>query len=92
MQPLSPSQIEELLPSVEGWQYQENALCKSFIFKDFRRAIAFMVQVGFEAEELGHHPEMTNVYNRVALRLTTHDAGNCVTHLDMQLAEKINQL
>ncbi len=62
---------------------------KTFVFGSFREALSFMVRVGFEAEALNHHPEWSNVYNRVVIRLTTHDAGNKVTTSDLELARRI---
>jgi hypothetical protein len=58
---------------------ERDALAKTFQFDSFRAALAFMVRAGFEAEELNHHPEWTNVYHRVSVRLNTHDAGARVT-------------
>lgn len=62
---------------------------KTFVFGSFREALSFMVRVGFEAEALNHHPEWSNVYNRVVIRLTTHDAGNKVTTSDLELVRRI---
>ena len=62
---------------------------KTFVFGSFREALSFMVRVGFEAEALNHHPEWSNVYNRVVIRLTTHAAGNKVTTSDLELARRI---
>ena len=62
---------------------------KTFVFGSFREALSFMVRVGFEAEALNHHPEWGHVYNRVVIRLTTHDAGNKVTTSDLELARRI---
>jgi len=71
------------------FQEKDNALHGSFVFADFRRAMAFMMEVAFAAEEQAHHPEWSNVYNRVQIRLTTHDAGNTVTEKDHLLARTI---
>ena len=60
-------------------------------FKDFSEALAFMVN-GSEAEKMNHHPLWTNVYNKLEIWLSTHDAGDIVTEKDIQLAEKINSL
>ena len=59
---------------------------------DFRQAVAFLVRVAFEAEQLGHHPEVFNVYGTLRFRLTTHDAGDRVTALDLALARAIDGL
>lgn len=74
------------------WQEQDNHLYRSFEFKDFSEAFAFMTRVAMEAEKMAHHPEWSNVYNKVEIRLTTHDAGNVVTAKDRKLAEKIDSL
>lgn len=86
---LSASQIQTALAELPGWNLVGTALQKDFVFAHFREAISFMVRLSFEAEALNHHPEMQNVYNRVSLRLTTHDAGNQVTDLDLALAQAI---
>lgn len=72
------------------WKRTDNGLCKDFQFKDFREAFAFMTQVAFIAEEMGHHPDWSNVYNRVSFCLTTHDAGDTITNKDLELAERID--
>lgn len=74
------------------WVEEDNKLRKSFEFKDFREAFAFMVQVAFLAEEQGHHPNWSNVYNKVTIELTTHDEGNIVTEKDQKLAQAIDRL
>lgn len=75
-----------------NWQEKNNALIRSYTFPDFAEAFSFMTRVAFAAEAAGHHPEWTNVYNRVDIRLTTHDAGNTVTEKDRQLAAIIEQI
>lgn len=74
------------------WTSKDNALHGAFTFADFTTAFAFMTEVAFAAEAAGHHPEWTNVYNRVSIRLTTHDAGNTVTEKDHHLAAVIDQI
>ena len=75
------------LGQLTGWAAAEgrDALVRSFRFPDFQTAFAFMTRVALMAEKLDHHPEWTNVYGRVDVLLTTHDAGG-VTDLDVQLA------
>ncbi|NSL54416.1 4a-hydroxytetrahydrobiopterin dehydratase [Uliginosibacterium aquaticum] len=68
------------------WQVQEGKLAKTFRFHDFRAAFGFMSRVAEAAEALDHHPEWRNVYNRVQVALTTHDAGG-ITELDFRLAQ-----
>lgn len=72
------------------WQEQNNQLSNTFKFKNFREAFAFMTEVAFIAEDQNHHPEWTNVYNTVSIRLSTHDAGNVVTEKDHALAKAID--
>lgn len=74
------------------WTERNNALCAELVFTDFKEAFAFMTDVADLAEKHNHHPEWTNVYNRVAIKLTTHDAGNTVTDKDRELAEEIASL
>lgn len=74
------------------WTEEENQLKRSFTFKDFTEAFAFMTRVAFLAESHQHHPNWFNVYNRVDIALTTHDAGNVVTDKDRKLAKAIDQL
>lgn len=74
------------------WTINDNALEATFTFQDFRQAFAFMTEVAFIAEEQGHHPNWTNVYNRVSFRLNTHDAGNMVTEKDHELAAAIDKI
>jgi 4a-hydroxytetrahydrobiopterin dehydratase len=74
------------------WTHDNDTLSRSFQFADFRQAFAFMTEVAFAAEAANHHPEWSNVYNRVQIRLTTHDAGNTVTEKDHQLAAAIDRI
>lgn len=74
------------------WSEVNHKLSKSFIFADFSEAFAFMTRVAMIAEKMNHHPTWTNTWNRVDIELTTHDAGNRVTHKDHQLAAAIDQL
>lgn len=90
--PLAHSEIAAELGSLPGWAFEQDALTKSFEFGSFREAMSFMVRVAFEAEDLNHHPEWTNVYRRVAVRLNTHDAGGKVTPKDLDLARRIERI
>jgi len=71
---------------------QESVLEKTFTFGNFIEAFAFMTKVALLAEKANHHPEWTNVYNKVVIKLSTHDAGNIVTDKDRKLAEAIDKL
>lgn len=90
--PLTPAKIKAALAKLPGWTLDRDALTKTYRFGDFRDAVAFMVRAGFEAEEMNHHPEWTNVYNRVTIRLNTHDAGGKVTAKDVELAARIERV
>ena len=74
------------------WKEENNQLLASFQFADFIEAFAFMTEVAFHAEQQGHHPNWSNVYNKVEIALNTHDAGNTVTEKDHQLAKAIDQV
>lgn len=74
------------------WTEKDNRLKKTFEFKDFQEAFAFMTRVAFLAESHNHHPNWSNVYNKVNIELTTHDAGNLVTGKDRKLAEAIDRI
>jgi 4a-hydroxytetrahydrobiopterin dehydratase len=74
------------------WKEENNQLVHSYEFKDFVEAFAFMTKVAFLAEKHKHHPEWKNVYNKVEIRLSTHDAGNKVTDKDRRLAAAIDEL
>ena len=77
---------------MEGWTEQDNKLVRTIKFADFSEAFAFMTRVALVAERMGHHPEWSNVYNKVHIALSTHDAGDRVTEKDLRLAEAINGL
>lgn len=74
------------------WKEEDNKLKKTFEFKDFVEAFGFMSQVAILAEKHNHHPNWSNVYNKVTFELNTHDAGDVVTEKDKQLAEAIDKL
>ena len=78
--------------SHDMWVEKNNGLEVSLVLKDFREAFGFMQQEADLAEAHGHHPEWFNVYNRLDIRLSTHDAGNIVTEKDRELAAAISQL
>lgn len=74
------------------WKEEDNKLYKKFDFKNFSEAFAFMTRVALAAEKMDHHPLWTNVYNKVEIWLSTHDAGDIVTGKDRKLAEAIDGL
>ena len=83
-----------LVADIDGWAVgagPTDCIERSFAFKDFKAAFGFMAQIALKAEEMQHHPEWSNVYNRVDITLTTHDAGG-VTDKDKELALFINDI
>lgn len=83
MERLDPKEVAQDLP---GWTGGDDFITKIFKFGDFAEAFGFMTRIAIIAEKMDHHPEWFNVYNRVDITLTTHDAGG-VTHKDVTLAE-----
>lgn len=80
------------IAGLEGWSHADDRLERTFEFGGFREAVSFLVRVAFEAEALDHHPEINNVYSTVRIGLTTHDAGNKVSAMDLELARRINHI
>ena len=89
---LASAEIQQALARLPGWVHEGSALVKTFSFGSFREAFSFMTRVAFEAEALDHHPDWTNVYQRVTVRLSTHAAGGQVTAKDVELAGRIQKL
>lgn len=89
---LSDNIVREKLATLPGWTQAKNggAIAKTFQFKNFSQAWAFMSRVALLAEKMNHHPEWFNVYNRVEIILNTHDAGG-VTDMDFTMAEKMEK-
>jgi 4a-hydroxytetrahydrobiopterin dehydratase len=87
MDKLTPQRARELLAALPEWQLDESrgAIRRRFVFADFGQAFAFMTQMALAAEKRDHHPEWSNVYNRVDIVLTTHDVGG-LTEKDIDLA------
>lgn len=90
--PLDTASIDAALTNLPGWSRAGDRIEKTFRFNGFRAALAFIVRVGFEAEALDHHPEITNVYDSVTFGLSTHDAGDRVTTMDLELARRIEAI
>ena len=82
------TEIEYLPPA--GWAQTDTGLSRNFVFESFNEAFGFMNRVALEAERVDHHPEWSNIYNKVSILLRTHDAGGVVTKKDIALARKIN--
>lgn len=74
------------------WKEEDDTLQAEFKFANFTKAFAFMTEVAFVAEKLDHHPEWSNIYNTVNIKLTTHDAGNTITNKDRTMAKAIDSI
>ncbi len=90
-QKLSPTELNKAVTQLKGWQLREGKLRKVYQFKDFVDAFTFMTRVAFASENLQHHPEWFNVYNKVTIDLVTHDVGG-ISNLDIELANQIDRL
>lgn len=88
-QKATDAEVQAALAKLPGWELEDGAIMRSFEFADFKQAWAFMGRVAEAAEALDHHPEWTNVYNKVLIRLSTHDADG-PTRLDFELAARID--
>ena len=88
---LSQIDIEEHLKNLPGWSVVNEKLHKEFQFDSFNQAFGFMTRAAMEIEKMNHHPEWFNVYNRIRVELTTHDAGG-ITKNDVNLAKILNSL
>ncbi|MBV44761.1 MAG: 4a-hydroxytetrahydrobiopterin dehydratase [Rhodobiaceae bacterium] len=89
---LSTKKRQEALKTLRGWKKTKgrNAIEKNFIFKDFKTAFSWMTKIAFIAEKMDHHPEWFNVYNKVEVKLSTHDSGG-ITELDVTMAKEMNK-
>lgn len=92
MSQLTSNEIEKELKKLDDWTFKDDSIHKELSFDNFKQAMGFMVEVGFEAEALGHHPDWSNVYNSVSISLNTHDADNKVTSKDIDLAKAIDKI
>jgi 4a-hydroxytetrahydrobiopterin dehydratase len=88
---LEPSIVDIALAELEGWTNDGDAITKTYAFKDFKAAMDFMQRAAGPIDEANHHPEWTNVYNRVDVRLSSHDAGG-ITDRDINLAKVLDSL
>ena len=87
---LAAPEIQARLEKLDGWSLENGKLHRLFTFADFGEAFGFMTRVALCAEKMDHHPEWSNVYNRVEVDLTTHDAGG-ITDLDFALASQMDR-
>jgi 4a-hydroxytetrahydrobiopterin dehydratase len=91
MEKLNPKEIEGKLKTLKGWEFNENAIETTFEFQNFKEAFTVMTRIAFECEAQNHHPDWSNVYNSLNIRLNTHDAGG-VTEKDFTLARAIEKI
>ena len=91
MERLSPTEIENKLKELDSWEYIDGAIETSLEFGNFKEAFATMTRIAFECELQGHHPDWSNVYKSLHIRLNTHDVGG-VTDKDFKLAETIEKI
>ena len=89
---LSPQAVDEALKELDGWNVADGgaAIARTFDFRNFSEAFAFMTRVALAAEKMDHHPNWSNVYKTVEVKLSTHDSGG-VTELDVKLARQMNR-
>ncbi|MCB5174583.1 4a-hydroxytetrahydrobiopterin dehydratase [Microvirga lenta] len=92
MNPLTDAERADILPALDGWALVEgrDAIRKRFVFDDFNAAFAWMTRIALVAEQMNHHPEWTNVYNKVDVTLATHEAKG-LTRRDVELAQRMDQ-
>ncbi len=91
MSKLTVEQIEKQLEQLDGWEYVDGALETSFEFKNFKEAFSVMTRIAFECEAQNHHPDWSNVYNSLHIRLNTHDVGG-ISEKDFKLAKTIEEI
>ena len=89
---LSPQAVDEALKELDGWNVADGgaAIARTFDFRNFSEAFGFMTRVALAAEKMDHHPNWSNVYKTVEVKLSTHDSGG-VTELDVKLARQMNR-
>lgn len=88
--PITHDALDSAVAELPGWGIDQEKLYREFVFEDFNAAFGFMSRVALAAESANHHPEWFNVYNRVRVHLTTHDAGG-ITKRDLDLASRMNE-
>ena len=88
---LTESALAGALPGLAGWAVDRGKLSREFVFDDFNQAFGFMTRVALVAESMDHHPDWSNVYNKVRVHLTTHEAGG-LTQRDLDLAARMDAL
>jgi len=91
MEKLSDEEITNSLKELSGWEYKDGAIERNYKFKNFKEAFTTMTHIAFECEAQNHHPDWSNVYNSLYIRLNTHDVGG-ITSNDFKLAESIENI
>lgn len=89
---LNETELSEAVAGLSGWQVMDGKLNKTFKFPSFAAAMGWMVAAAIFADKMDHHPEWSNVYNRVTVNLVTHDLGNAISSWDIDLARKMDEL
>ena len=89
---LSDEELTAVLSQLSGWQIKDGKLQKTYKFGSFAQAMGWMMSVAIHADKMDHHPEWSNVYNRVTVDLVTHDLGNAISSFDVELAKKMEEL
>ncbi|MGB5271954.1 MAG: 4a-hydroxytetrahydrobiopterin dehydratase [Eudoraea sp.] len=91
MQKLSEEEITKKLKEFPGWEYKDAAIERTYKFSNFKEAFSTMTRIAFECEAQNHHPDWSNVYNSLNIRLNTHDVGG-ITNNDFELAKSIEKI
>lgn len=91
-QALSTEEVQQALNNLPGWRIENGKLHKTYKFNSFAAAIGWMVSASIQADKMNHHPEWSNIYNRVTVNLVTHDLGNAISSWDVELAGKMEVL
>lgn len=89
--PLTERELRDAVSSLDGWRVEAGELRRTFEFADFSEALGWMVRAGVEAEKLDHHPDWSNSWNKVDVRLKTHSI-DALSELDVKLATRMNEL
>jgi 4a-hydroxytetrahydrobiopterin dehydratase len=87
---LTPNQVTAAVAELEGWVVDDGHLKKTFVCRNFSEAIAFIVAFSYACERIDHHPEIRNIYHRVAISITSYDAGAKISTHDIELAKQID--
>jgi len=90
--PMDQAELDAALQTLPGWQIQNGKLHKEYRFATFSLALGWMMSAGVEADKMDHHPEWSNVYNKVTVDLVTHSLDNQISNLDVELARKMEAL